>query len=624
MHFVYLGQDLPGYAKSSIYLAKEFSGLDVHLIGNQTQKNKIKKLNIGFTSVEDFYKTDDFEAASRNILSPSVYRDGFWLKTMERFFVLEQYMNFHHKSSIFHAELDQLLFKVNLLIHNLESTNESGLFFPFHTTKRAMASIFYCNNAEALKSLINFAKESDPVSNEMELLANWSSSFPKFSKRLPTAINYVSEASQDSGVKVLNLNIVNGIVDAAQLGQWIAGIDPKNVPITSKPSTQFVDKFEKNLLSKKDLKKLYFNFDVENGLLTTRYDKKEPIIVFNIHLHSKIHNWIKKVGINEFINLANSVSPVFLLTSRIAQIKSAFKFGLLKSLLSVNSWTTLIQLKFNLFFQLRPSSYPYISGDSFRKIADHVWEKDNKKIQLNSIRDGDVVFCESHFFEELKHHVLSKISKNITLILGNSDFNFTNEVNLRDLNLNKVKIFTQNLVDPVPEISPIPIGLENRWRSRHGKINSFRFRRILKKNKINKIMWTFSVDTNFSERSEAIRSLMRTKIAIKLPQLSPQGHRKALSKFSFVASPPGNGVDTHRTWEALYLGCVPIVLRSTMADKFVEIGLPIWIVDSYDELIHLSEQDLKLKYKELENRFGSRALWMDYWTKCIKVGELIT
>ena len=36
------------------------------------------------------------------------------------------------------------------------------------------------------------------------------------------------------------------------------------------------------------------------------------------------------------------------------------------------------------------------------------------------------------------------------------------------------------------------------------------------------------------------------------------------AQYAFVASPPGNGFDCHRTWEALVLGCIVIVQNSSV------------------------------------------------------------
>lgn len=41
-----------------------------------------------------------------------------------------------------------------------------------------------------------------------------------------------------------------------------------------------------------------------------------------------------------------------------------------------------------------------------------------------------------------------------------------------------------------------------------------------------------------------------------------------MTQMQFCASPHGNGLDCHRTWEALCLGCVPIVKSSPLDDLY--------------------------------------------------------
>ena len=50
----------------------------------------------------------------------------------------------------------------------------------------------------------------------------------------------------------------------------------------------------------------------------------------------------------------------------------------------------------------------------------------------------------------------------------------------------------------------------------------------------------------------------------------------------FVLCPPGNGVDTHRMWEALAAGAIPVVLRSQAMKPFE--SLPILFVEDYREV----------------------------------------
>jgi hypothetical protein len=69
----------------------------------------------------------------------------------------------------------------------------------------------------------------------------------------------------------------------------------------------------------------------------------------------------------------------------------------------------------------------------------------------------------------------------------------------------------------------------------------------------------------------------------RLP-LPPAAYLGALASYDFVVSPPGVGEDTHRTWEALALGVVPVVLRTPLVDMGLLRRLPVMVVDSYDDL----------------------------------------
>ena len=59
-------------------------------------------------------------------------------------------------------------------------------------------------------------------------------------------------------------------------------------------------------------------------------------------------------------------------------------------------------------------------------------------------------------------------------------------------------------------------------------------------------------------------------------------------------SPRGNGIDCHRTWEALYLDIIPIVWHSTL-DSLYE-NLPIIIINDWSEV---NEQFLRNKLLEI-------------------------
>lgn len=57
---------------------------------------------------------------------------------------------------------------------------------------------------------------------------------------------------------------------------------------------------------------------------------------------------------------------------------------------------------------------------------------------------------------------------------------------------------------------------------------------------------------------------------------------KAHYHYTWTLCPRGAGQDTHRLWEALYLGSIPVVLKSNLSPLYV--GLPVIQLDSWDDL----------------------------------------
>lgn len=78
---------------------------------------------------------------------------------------------------------------------------------------------------------------------------------------------------------------------------------------------------------------------------------------------------------------------------------------------------------------------------------------------------------------------------------------------------------------------------------------------------------------------------------------------------AFVISPHGNGLDCHRTWEALCLGCIPIVKSSGIDSLFDD--LPVWIVRDWKDV---TLDVMKQKIEEFKSKsFKYEKLTLAYW-----------
>ncbi|CAF2515878.1 unnamed protein product [Rotaria sp. Silwood2] len=77
--------------------------------------------------------------------------------------------------------------------------------------------------------------------------------------------------------------------------------------------------------------------------------------------------------------------------------------------------------------------------------------------------------------------------------------------------------------------------------------------------------------------------------------------------YPFWISPRGNGIDCHRTWEALYLDIIPIVWNSTLNSLYK--NLPIVIINNHTDLtesfLRDQLQEIAMKKKAQSNSSSS-------------------
>jgi hypothetical protein len=86
------------------------------------------------------------------------------------------------------------------------------------------------------------------------------------------------------------------------------------------------------------------------------------------------------------------------------------------------------------------------------------------------------------------------------------------------------------------------------------------------------------------------------------------------TKYAFVVCPHGNGLDCHRQWEALCLGCIPIVKKSVLESLYDE--LPVLIVNEWSDI---NQSLLDKTVKDFRSKkFNYDRLLLKYWVDKIK------
>lgn len=270
----------------------------------------------------------------------------------------------------------------------------------------------------------------------------------------------------------------------------------------------------------------------------------------------------------------------------------------------------------NKILKRRPSSKPFLSGDTFREFADVLYDE-TYKCAASDIKEGSVVFVKTDFLDEFISEIVSRIDVRFILVTHQSDINILNSKKYIEIanNSNIKHWFAQNCILEHEKVSPLPIGLENAHNFNAGYLKDFKkLSKNVNQNKKPEVVVAFTLGTNPDDRFECYRTLWHKDICIEYPSyLNCRQYRKRLQKSMFVASPAGNGLDCHRMWEAIYLGVVPILKKDTMTAYFQSLNLPIWIIDDWSELDTCTKQELANKYFSIVESSSPDAAFIKYW-----------
>lgn len=193
------------------------------------------------------------------------------------------------------------------------------------------------------------------------------------------------------------------------------------------------------------------------------------------------------------------------------------------------------------------------------------------------------------FYEKIKY-----LKNSFILISHNSDYNIINNDLHNDIANNDkiIKWYSQNLLFNHPKIDILPIGLANsQWE--HGNINYIP--NSDKIDKINNIYFYFEIATNKDKRNDCY---LKLKDFLQLSEKKiPKDYFNYLSSFKFAICPEGNGIDSHRLWECLYLKVIPIVIDNIFIRKVKDkYKLPMIILNDWNELI-----GMELIYEDFDN-----------------------
>jgi hypothetical protein len=269
--------------------------------------------------------------------------------------------------------------------------------------------------------------------------------------------------------------------------------------------------------------------------------------------------------------------------------------------------------------------YNFIDGDFFESLADFTFGDMYSQNMIEPSYDllksifqkyeKPILFIETHRLANL-FRVLTQFSNKVIIISHNSDATFGIDL-FNNLPKNVEKIWCQNYnYIETDRIKSLPIGLERvRWFPDQKK-QEVLYRSIVDNTKSDLVYMNFNPGTN--PQRQTILNQLTNKSFITQKMVGNGGdyttYINDLKSHKYVISPPGNGIDCHRNWEAIYLGCIPIVLDSYF-NRNMYSDMPVLVVDKYDDLDNNILEDL---FDNLINKSKERG-YINYWNNKIKI-----
>lgn len=292
----------------------------------------------------------------------------------------------------------------------------------------------------------------------------------------------------------------------------------------------------------------------------------------------------------------------------------------------------------------RRPSYPFITGDGFRSACKFRCEDeyDGCSFSPSEVSDGSCIFVATTnlktFSSTSKYlhalaNIMHEISAEFNVVTHNGD---SSTPDGDDWHVGEGTVWTEqfshllstpnlkmwlasnchwkgSLQSKPTKLVCIPLGIENRYNAiGHAPQKYFYWmKRRAQVQATKKLLVSFTADARKPFRAPALAALNAPWITRK-NFASHEAWYTAVQDHKFVACPIGHGYDTHRVWEVLLGGSIPIVESTTMNSMYE--NLPVLIVNEWSAV---TIELLDTVYSQFLHRedFLVDKLFFSYWSK---------
>lgn len=174
------------------------------------------------------------------------------------------------------------------------------------------------------------------------------------------------------------------------------------------------------------------------------------------------------------------------------------------------------------------------------------------------LRHAKVIYVYTHLMRSFMTEILPYLEHSFVLMSDNSIQPITDEF-LPLLDDKRVaKWFSTNIDIDHPKLVGVPLGVANaQWQ--HGDLEALAKAAASGQEKQDGVYMNFDPTTNQDKRGAALAALADKDFIHRAEPKDFPDYLMELAGYRYCISPPGKGIDCHRHWESLYVGCLPIV-----------------------------------------------------------------
>ena len=242
-----------------------FQNTQIYIITNSEFFHLLENLPIKLID----YKILDNHNFDNNSKLDKEFRNGFWHYCSLRLFYVYSFMKLYNFSNIIHLENDVLTYiNFDLIVNKF---TENKVYATFDSYSRVIPGILFIPNYKAFEIIIN---NYNFGLNDMENLG-------KFDESVILPLPIFPIINNNTVIKFNKLyNDFNLIFDAAAMGQYLGGVDPRNKPGDTRGfvNETCVIKYDKYKFEWVIIDDLY----IPHIIINNKYYR-----ICNLHIHSK-------------------------------------------------------------------------------------------------------------------------------------------------------------------------------------------------------------------------------------------------------------------------------------------------------------------------------------------------